>query len=306
MASTRNVTIFNSDVTATVSDVTTSTSDVTTSTSDVTATISDVTASTSDVTATTIDVTTSSKNVSASRGDVTAYNSAISAANSVGTPYPARDYLSATRQLWFPLVNGPPTRQQGSGDEYSAIIQPPPILHLTVVYVEQFFGAGLENFGPEREFNPTMGVVWTSETKARLSRWIPDYAASGGFAPSGVIQKIASAPPYRAVTDNWLSCAEKIRGTQIRKGWADFASEEADQVSGFQLKSPRSAHKDLTGNVMQIGRNIFKIIFYKYCLLSPRRKMRNSPTFSTFRLVFLFLLGLWQYNKEYFLPIYSS
>ena len=44
MASTRNVTIFNSDVTATVSDVTTSTSDVTTSTSDVTATISDVTA----------------------------------------------------------------------------------------------------------------------------------------------------------------------------------------------------------------------------------------------------------------------
>ena len=67
------------------------------------------------------------------------------------------------------MVNGPPTQQQGSGGDYIGIIQPPPIRHLTV-YVEQFFGAGRENFGPERKFNTTLGVVWTSETKDRLSR----------------------------------------------------------------------------------------------------------------------------------------
>ena len=119
---------------------------------------------------------------------------------------------------------------------------------------------------------------------------------------------------YRKSPQRRLTERSQTIDSAARKKSAEHRSEKDGQTL-----RPKKRTKFLDSNskvlvqptktlqaTLQIGRNIFKIIFYKYCLLSPRRKMRNSPTFSTFRLVFLFLLGLWQYNKEYFLPIYSS
>ena len=119
---------------------------------------------------------------------------------------------------------------------------------------------------------------------------------------------------YRKSPQRRLTERSQTIDSAARKKSAEHRSEKDGQTL-----RPKKRTKFLDSNskvlvqptktlqaTLQIGRNIFKIIFYKYCLLSLRRKMRNSPTFSTFRLVFLFLLGLWQYNKEYFLPIYSS